>query len=80
MQGREESILSEMKSVSKAQEMEILLRHEEIILNQVKHYQREFEVKNTLTKGQIMEDLEVQSKEINDLFPYNNEKLYNFLI
>lgn len=78
MQGKEDPILTEMNSVSKAQVMEIFVRHDEINLNRVRHYQKEFEVKNTLTKGQTMEGLETQLMEIFDLFPDNNEKLHNF--
>lgn len=76
MQGREDSILSKLNSVSK--EMNIFVRHEEVNLNRMRQHQRETEVKNTLTKGQIMEGLENQPVEIDDIFPDNNEKLHNF--
>lgn len=78
LQGREDSILSKLNSVSK--EMNIFVRHEEVNLNRMRQHQRETEVKNTLTKGQIMEGLENQPVEIDDIFPDNNEKLHNFWI
>ena len=42
------------------------------------YYQRETELKNTLTKDQIREGFESQLVETDDLYLDNNEKLYNF--
>ena len=41
--------------------------------------QRETELKNTLTKDQIIEGFESQLVETDDLYLDNNEKLSNFL-
>lgn len=43
------------------------------------YYQRETELKNTLTKDQIIEGFESQLVETDDLYLDNNEKLSNFL-
>ena len=51
-----------------------------LIWTECMYYQRETELKNTLTKDQIIEGFESQLVETDDLYLDNNEKLCNFWI